>query len=557
MGHIFLSYSRKDAATMHRVMDTLRTDGLDVWTDEDLTPGARSWKRAIEEALDNADCVVVILSPDSKKSDHVADELDYAEAHDKRIFPVFARGDEKNAVPFGYITAQWVDIRQDANYAAEMQKLVFTLRVHMGLETRDKDRKLETVESPKPDDDTTDVNPQIFPQDVAKAIMVLQNRSSRWWRRVDAINHLGELRNTAALPVLKTYLDDVDLDVQHAAQKAIDKIADVVPDAPVEKPPVSAAPSQEKKSVRIVISGTSNQLRREFIQSISEVEVVSIERSVMLNGEPTLLAMDYGQITVDSDLVIYLFGCPGEQHFSYVWETLAEGMLGFVVLMDSSQPSLRESKLLIDNFVAQTPVPYVVAVDNGSDPDAWKPDDIRISLRLSGNNKVLHCLSTDHASVKNVLLELIYLISEVNDQTNSPDVGSSSGDDGKPIFALIVEDDAEIGQLIRITLQQVGIDTHHVLNGQAALDFLAERTPDVMILDIAMRGMSGWDLLETIKAYYPESRFPVVVLTAYDDPANKLIGKLQDRVFQYLTKPFNPSMLTSVIRVALDTARRQ
>ncbi|HEX2907062.1 MAG TPA: toll/interleukin-1 receptor domain-containing protein, partial [Phototrophicaceae bacterium] len=133
MGPIFLSYSRRDEDLMHRVRDSLRADGLEVWTDENLAPGTRSWKSAIESALENASCLVVILSPDSKKSAWVREEMNYAEAQNIRIFPLLARGEAKTAVPFGFITAQWVDIRQENDFVSGMQKLAFTVRVHLGM----------------------------------------------------------------------------------------------------------------------------------------------------------------------------------------------------------------------------------------------------------------------------------------------------------------------------------------------------------------------------------------------------------------------------------------
>jgi DNA-binding response OmpR family regulator len=118
-------------------------------------------------------------------------------------------------------------------------------------------------------------------------------------------------------------------------------------------------------------------------------------------------------------------------------------------------------------------------------------------------------------------------------------------------FALITEDTEDIAGLMQLTLTRLGIDSHHAVNGTLALDFLAQRTPDIMLLDIGMPGMNGWEVLEKVKERYPDTHFPVIVLTAFDDPANKLIGKLQARVFRYITKPFDMDMLAQTVREAL------
>lgn len=98
---------------MHRVRDLLREGGLEVWTDEKLEPGTPSWKDAIQEALDTAKAIVVILSPDAKQSTWVKRELDYASTLNLRIFPVLARGSGRDAVPFLLAGAQYANITGD------------------------------------------------------------------------------------------------------------------------------------------------------------------------------------------------------------------------------------------------------------------------------------------------------------------------------------------------------------------------------------------------------------------------------------------------------------
>ncbi len=119
---------------------------------------------------------------------------------------------------------------------------------------------------------------------------------------------------------------------------------------------------------------------------------------------------------------------------------------------------------------------------------------------------------------------------------------------------LIVDDTVEYGELVQASLQRSGLEVDYVHNGYAALDYLNERMPDVMLLDIGMPGMNGWAVLDEIKVRYPEASFPVIVLTAFNDPANKLVGKFQQQVFRYCTKPTDLKTLASTV---MEAAGRQ
>jgi len=171
------------------------------------------------------------------------------------------------------------------------------------------------------------------------------------------------------------------------------------------------------QTVKMVITGPFASGKTEFIRSNSEIEVVSTERDIKTPAEQvkdqTTVAMDFGRITVDDDLVLYLFGTPGQRRFDFMWEILAEGMLGFVVMVDSSKPeTFREAKSILETFRAYAPTPYVVAANKQDHPDAWSPEDLRIALRIEEGVKLLPCVAREKESVKNVLLELLYSILE-------------------------------------------------------------------------------------------------------------------------------------------------
>ncbi len=124
-------------------------------------------------------------------------------------------------------------------------------------------------------------------------------------------------------------------------------------------------------------------------------------------------------------------------------------------------------------------------------------------------------------------------------------------------MALIVEDSDDIAGLIQLMLTRMGIDSHHAGNGFLALNFLENQLPDILLLDLNMPGMSGWQVLDAIKERYPDAGFPVIVLTALADPANRLIGKLQEHVIRYMTKPFELDDLAATVREALGLAEGQ
>ncbi len=172
------------------------------------------------------------------------------------------------------------------------------------------------------------------------------------------------------------------------------------------------------QAVKIVVTGPFNSGKTQFIRSISEIEVVSTERKITDElravKEYTTVAMDFGRITIDDNLVLYLFGTPGQRRFDFMWDILSEGMLGFVVMVDSTSPqTFREARYILDVFRRYAKIPYVVAANKQDLPDAWPPEDIRIALRLNSNVKVIPCVATNKESVKNVLLELLYLVLEM------------------------------------------------------------------------------------------------------------------------------------------------
>ncbi len=169
------------------------------------------------------------------------------------------------------------------------------------------------------------------------------------------------------------------------------------------------------QNLKIVVTGPFNAGKTEFIRSVSEIDVVNTERKISSPAEKvkdtTTVAMDFGRITVDEELVLYLFGTPGQKRFDFMWEILSEGMLGFVVMVDSTRPeTFREARSILETFRKYARTPYVVAANKQDSKDAWETGDLRIALRLEEHVKIIPCTAMNRTDVKNVLLELLYII---------------------------------------------------------------------------------------------------------------------------------------------------
>jgi small GTP-binding protein len=317
-----------------------------------------------------------------------------------------------------------------------MHLLSNTIKNYLGIEQRESARPAPSP-APKPVEKVPEIDLSKLSGDAAKAVQVLQNQQNKWWRRADAATRLGQIGDQHVIPILEAFLDSTDLDLRYACQKAQrllrgeeapqdSKAAPPAPrpgsTQPVARPaapkPAVTPPTGPVQTVKIVITGPFSSGKTEFIRSISEIDVVSTERSISSPAEKeekeaTTVAMDFGRITVDEQLVLYLFGTPGQRRFDFMWEILAEGMLGFIVLVDSAKPeTFREAKSILDTFRAYAPTPYVVAANKQDHPDAWTTEDLRSALRIDSTIKLLPCVARDPRSVRNILLELLYSVLE-------------------------------------------------------------------------------------------------------------------------------------------------
>ncbi len=131
MAEIFLSYSRANEGFMRRLKKDLKRAGFSVWVDQTgLKRGSPGWKAKIQKEIERAHCMVVVLSPKAKKSRWVEREISYAEAFDRPILAVLAKGNKRTAVPIDLMDSDWFDARR--RYSRTLAELVDTIQGHLG-----------------------------------------------------------------------------------------------------------------------------------------------------------------------------------------------------------------------------------------------------------------------------------------------------------------------------------------------------------------------------------------------------------------------------------------
>nr|WP_203616276.1 ATP/GTP-binding protein [Streptomyces sp. SID13726] len=169
-------------------------------------------------------------------------------------------------------------------------------------------------------------------------------------------------------------------------------------------------------ATKIVVAGGFGVGKTTLVSTVSEIEPLQTEALMTeaseqfddLTGTPekltTTVAMDYGRITLDDDLVLYLFGTPGQERFWFMWDDLVRGAIGAVVLADTRR--LKDSFPALDYFEG-CGMPYVVAVNHFEGSDRFEPEDVREALTVPAHIPVMIMDARRRISVIETLLSLV------------------------------------------------------------------------------------------------------------------------------------------------------
>jgi two-component system alkaline phosphatase synthesis response regulator PhoP len=120
---------------------------------------------------------------------------------------------------------------------------------------------------------------------------------------------------------------------------------------------------------------------------------------------------------------------------------------------------------------------------------------------------------------------------------------------------LVVDDEANIVELARMYLEQEGFRVQSASDGAKALETIARRPPMLMVLDLMLPGVDGWEVCRQVRSGKIAPDLPIIMLTARDDDVDKIVG-LELGADDYITKPFNPRELVARVKAILRRARR-
>ncbi|MEU6539179.1 ATP/GTP-binding protein [Streptomyces sp. NPDC047000] len=175
------------------------------------------------------------------------------------------------------------------------------------------------------------------------------------------------------------------------------------------------------RSVKVMIAGGFGTGKTTMVRSVSDIKPLTTEETLtqasadvdhligVADKTETTVSLDFGKIAINDDLILYLFGTPGQERFWFLWNGLFKGALGAIVLVDTRR--LASSFRAIEEMERQD-VPFVIALNKFPDSKEHPVDEIRDALDISPHTPVVECDARDRNSSRDVLIALIRHLKE-------------------------------------------------------------------------------------------------------------------------------------------------